>query len=120
MGVSGEFKYLGPDFSSVARVRPVKAITLPASLAIGNITRLRNLEYMAASFEARVSGSEPDAVFPFGALPSVGCSGRALDSGGPLVAERPPSARDDGDVSSCFHENKPLSRRTSSLNSPFK
>src|ERR1700722_15742700 len=48
MGVSGEFKFFGPDFSSVARVRPVKAITLPASLAIGNITRLRNLEYMAA------------------------------------------------------------------------
>src|ERR1700722_20253252 len=49
MEVSGEFKYLGPDFSSTASVRPVNAITFPASLAIGNITRLRNLEYMAAS-----------------------------------------------------------------------
>src|SRR5271154_6911664 len=49
MPVSGEFKYFGPDFSSVARVLPVKAMILPASLAIGNMTRLRNLEYIRAS-----------------------------------------------------------------------
>ena len=30
---------------------PVNAITFPASLAIGNMIRLRNLEYIAASFE---------------------------------------------------------------------
>src|SRR5450755_2937149 len=53
IGVSGEFRYFGPAFSSVARVRPVNAITLPASLAMGNMTRLRNLEYMA---EERASG----------------------------------------------------------------
>src|SRR5215467_11797665 len=47
MGVSGEFRYFGPAFSSVERVRPVKAMTLPASLLMGNITRLRNLEYIA-------------------------------------------------------------------------
>src|SRR5438876_9643568 len=46
MAVSGELRYFGPAFSSVESVRPVKAMTFPASLAIGNITRLRNLEYM--------------------------------------------------------------------------
>src|SRR5215831_17022454 len=47
MGVSGELRYFGPALSSVERVRPVKAMTLPASLLIGNMTRLRNLEYIA-------------------------------------------------------------------------
>src|SRR5207302_1584112 len=46
MAVSGELRYFGPAFSSVESVRPVKAMTFPASLAMGNITRLRNLEYM--------------------------------------------------------------------------
>jgi hypothetical protein len=42
-------------------VRPVKAMTLPASLDMGNMTRLRNFEYMASpesvvlSPEARTS-----------------------------------------------------------------
>src|SRR5438876_12112494 len=45
MAVSGELRYLGPAFSSVESVRPVKAMTFPASLALGNVTRLRNLEY---------------------------------------------------------------------------
>src|ERR1700692_2041790 len=58
MAVSGEFKYFGPAFSSVASVLPVNAMILPASLAIGNITRLRNLEYMAAE---RVSDFGPPA-----------------------------------------------------------
>jgi hypothetical protein len=43
MGVSGELRYLGPDFSSLARVRPVKAMTLPPSLQMGKTMRLRNL-----------------------------------------------------------------------------
>src|SRR6266700_1709884 len=47
MAVSGEFKYLGPAFSSVERVRPVNAIMRPLSFVIGNMIRLRNLEYMA-------------------------------------------------------------------------
>src|SRR5215475_8166645 len=46
MAVSGEFKYFGPAFSSVASVRPVNAMTRPLSLAMGNMTRLRNLEYI--------------------------------------------------------------------------
>src|SRR5579864_4053263 len=107
MAVSGEFKYFGPDFSSVARVRPVNAMTFPASLAMGNITRLRNLEYMAESFVLLLASS-------------FGSDSGSLDSGGPLESERPASTRDDrGTVSSCFHENNPLSRNTSSLNSPF-
>src|SRR5215468_11062645 len=100
MGVSGEFKYFGPAFSSVERVRPVKAMTLPASLAIGNMTRLRNLEYIAE----RASGVRRPAS-------ASGDDARSLDS-----------ARDDSDSvdrSSCFHENSPLSRNTSSLNSFF-
>src|SRR5437899_11678833 len=56
MAVSGELRYFGPAFSSVESVRPVNAITFPASLAMGNITRLRNLEYMA---EARASDLGP-------------------------------------------------------------
>ena len=44
MGVSGEFRYFGPAFSSVASVRPVKAMILPLSLAMGNVMRLRNFE----------------------------------------------------------------------------
>src|ERR1700722_17630505 len=57
MAVSGEFKYFGPAFSSVARVRPVKAMIFAASLVMGNMTRLRNLEYMlTAGFGLRLSG----------------------------------------------------------------
>src|SRR5580658_7877560 len=98
MGVSGEFRYLGPDFSSAARVRPVKAITFPASLEMGNITRLRNLEYMEA-----------------------GVGRWSLFVGPSVVGSCDPSVRDgDARESSCFHENKPLSRRTSSVNSCFR
>src|SRR5689334_23133972 len=103
MGVSGEFRYFGPAFSSVERVRPVNAITLPASLQIGNMTRLRNFEYIAE----RASGVRRRA----SELSDSGVDARSLDS-----------ARDDNDSaerSSCFHENRPLSRRTSSLNSFF-
>ena len=42
-GRLGELRYLGPDLSSVARVRPVKAMTLPLSLQMGKMMRLRNL-----------------------------------------------------------------------------
>src|SRR5579872_833786 len=93
MAVSGEFRYFGPAFSSVARVRPVKAMTLAASLLIGNMTRFRNFEYIA---EIAASG--------FG-LPASGFG---------------PPTSDLGELSSCFHENNPLSRRTSSLNSPLR
>src|SRR5581483_1117249 len=65
MAVSGEFRYLGPAFSSVASVRPVKAMTRPLSLAIGNMIRLRNLEYMegkpASGFRRRASRSGLDS-----------------------------------------------------------
>src|SRR5581483_11358605 len=64
MGVSGEFKYLGPLLSSVASVRPVNAMTFPFSLAIGNITRLRNFEYIA---ETAVVGRCPRTVLRSGA-----------------------------------------------------
>src|SRR5271165_4470825 len=101
MAVSGELRYFGPAFSSVERVRPVKAMTLPASLAMGNMTRLRNLEYMEAAV---------------GLLSSVfGC----LESTSPPCpsTERPDK---DGAPSSCFQEKRPLSRRTSSGNSDFR
>src|SRR6266403_664484 len=49
MAVSGELRYLGPDFSSVERVRPVKAMMRPESLAMGKMMRLRNLEYIASA-----------------------------------------------------------------------
>ncbi|HZC21858.1 MAG TPA: CHC2 zinc finger domain-containing protein [Candidatus Binatia bacterium] len=42
----------------------------------------------------------------------------SLDSGGALASERPTSARDDN--ASSFQENRPLSRRISSPNSPFR
>ncbi len=45
-GVSGEFIYFGPDFSSESSARAVNAITLPCSLAIGNVIRLRNRAYI--------------------------------------------------------------------------
>src|SRR6202044_673619 len=96
MGVSGEFRYFGPDFSSVARVRPVKAIILPASFAIGNITRLRNLEYMRASgFWLCVSGGTFESKSP----------------------PCPSKERTDKDGAPSFQENNPLSRKTSSLKS---
>src|SRR3989442_14909212 len=60
MAVSGELRYFGPAFSSVESVRPVKAMTFPASLAMGNITRLRNLEYM---FIAVLSSAFPPLSF---------------------------------------------------------
>ena len=47
MAVSGEFRYFGPALSSVASARPVKAMTLPASLVMGNMMRLRKREYNA-------------------------------------------------------------------------
>src|SRR5581483_7182544 len=58
MDVSGELRYLGPDFSSVERVRPVKAMILPESLEIGNMTRLRNLEYRLWALGAGVWGPD--------------------------------------------------------------
>src|SRR5215472_2577033 len=59
MGVSGEFRYFGPALSSLERVRPVKAMTLPPSLLIGNMTRLRNFAYTAetAASDFRLSAS---------------------------------------------------------------
>src|SRR5579862_2653147 len=117
MPVSGELRYFGPAFSSVERVHPVKAITLPASLAMGNMTRLRNLEYMAeraSGFGRRSSRESASPPCPSkertdkgGATPDARCLDSARDDtvGG----------RDDG--SSCFQEKRPLSRRTSSLNS---
>src|SRR5215831_20981704 len=108
MGVSGEFKYFGPAFSSVERVRPVKAMTLLASLAMGNITRFLNFEYMAE----RASGTAASGFrLPASRSSATGADARSLDS-----------ARDDresGERSSFFHEKRPLSRRTSSLNSFF-
>src|ERR1700722_16338402 len=101
MAVSGEFKYLGPAFSSVARVRPVKAMILPASLAMGNMTRLRNLEYIAASglrVTACGGGEKSES-------PPCPSKGRTDKDGAPPV---------------CFHENKPLSRNTSSPNSAIR
>src|SRR5271155_2288191 len=99
MPVSGEFKYFGPDFSSVARVRPVKAMILPASLVMGNITRLRNLEYIAdAGFGLRLSGFGSGSESKFPPCPS--------------------KERIDEDGAPSFQENSPLSRSTSSLNSP--
>src|SRR6185437_4907612 len=106
MAVSGEFRYFGPAFSSEERVRPVKAMTLPFSLAMGNITRLRNLEYMAA-------GAGP-VVLAFGAglcaksPPCLSKGGRDKD-GAPSLEPAP-----------SFQENRPLSRRTSSANSFFR
>src|SRR5580700_3818278 len=101
MPVSGEFKYFGPAFSSAARVRPVKAMILPASLAMGNITRLRNLEYMAdAGFGLWISG--------FGA---------GSESKSPPC---PSKERTDEDGAPSFQENRPLSRSASSLNSPAR
>src|SRR5579864_162705 len=106
MGVSGELRYLGPDFSSVERVRPVKAMTLPASLEMGNMTRLRNLEYMASP------GGSPGASPESRVLsPEAGRSKFAVFSG--------LGTRDSG-LGASFQENRPLSRRTSSLNSPFR
>src|SRR6185369_6545691 len=65
----------------------------------GNITRLRNLEYMAAAVGGRSFVVSETAL-----------SSRA-ESGDLVLCGR---------LSSCFQENKPLSRNTSSGNSFFK
>src|SRR5205085_1266966 len=91
MGVSGEFRYLGPAFLSVLRVRPVKAMTFPPSLQMGNRTRLRNLEYMADGFRLSAIGFMP----PDGRSPTT-------------------------DSPSSFHENSPLARSVSSSKSRFR
>ena len=81
---------MGPDFSSVARVRPVKAMTLPASLEMGNMTRLRNLEYMEASFRLSASGRG---------------NNRSLTVVDRSLARVPPSlgmSAEEGLLSSCF------------------
>src|ERR1700751_2595801 len=101
IGVSGEFRYFGPAFSSVARVRPVKAMTLPASLAMGNMTRLRNLEYMAAAVGrgsvagrwSLVVGSAEASVPLSGRATSKSPPKRSLD-GAPADARSLASARD--------------------------
>src|SRR5580765_961199 len=114
MGVSGEFRYFGPDFSSAASVRPVKAMTLPASLEIGNMTRLRNLEYMEAASGFRLPAS--------GTSRSPPCPSkvRTDKDGAPADPRSLDSARDDNvEGATSFQENRPLSRRTSSVNSSF-
>src|SRR5215471_21823277 len=83
---------------------------------MGNMTLFRNFEYIAerASGVRRRASGESASGFR---LPAE--DARSLDSGGTL-SERPSSARDDNDSaerSSCFHEKRPLSRRTSSVNS---
>src|SRR4029077_7612202 len=95
-------------------------MTLPASLEMGNMTRLRNLEYMeaASGFRLPASGSRLRAEL------SSPAESRILASCSELIPyatdfseRREPKAESR---SSCFHEKKPLSRRASSLNSPFK
>src|SRR5208283_2805859 len=116
MPVSGEFRYFGPAFSSVARVRPVNAMILPASLVMGNITRLRNLEYMAAAgFRLSASGVGVESKSP----PLRLCSGLACPSKERTDEDGAASLLSDLLVrlSSCFQENRPLSRSTSSLKS---
>src|SRR5437588_7353369 len=109
MGVSGEFRYLGPDFSSLASVRPVNAMTFPFSLAIGNITRLRNFAYIAAVAGPPAPGS------PEPGLPD---SAAFAESG---MAERLGFARSGPAAPSpSFQENSPEARISSSLNSFFR
>src|SRR6266704_1507134 len=88
MAVSGEFKYFGPAFSSFESVRPVKAITRPLSFAIGNMIRLRNLEYMvraASGLENPASGFRLWASgFRFSPLSTTALSSRA-DADNPLA-----------------------------------
>ncbi len=86
--------YFGPDLSCVASVRPVNAIIFPFSLAIGNMMRLRNLEYMA-------DVARPPA--------GPGSPARAAFARSGVVAPSAPS----------FHENKPEARIISSLKSAF-
>src|SRR5207248_10744779 len=125
MAVSGELRYFGPAFSSVESVRPVKAMTVPASLAMGNITRLRNLEYM---FIAVLSSTLPPLSFrPKG---GICCSIPPLSppaSSAASFAEWRGEARGllfslrlaaDGWELAFFHEKKPLSRHTASSKSP--
>src|SRR6266481_9320106 len=88
MVVSGEFKYFGPAFSSVESVRPVNAITRPLSFAIGNVIRLRNLEYIEAGFRLWASGCR----FSLLPLPSSALSSRA-EPDDPL-ADCPAESRD--------------------------
>src|SRR6476646_8497786 len=125
MAVSGEFRYLGPAFSSVESVRPVNAITRPLSLAIGNITRLRNLEYMeetaASGFRRRASekaalGSWLSALGPPSGIGSWADDVRRTTDDGFWADD---VRRTTGEVLS-FHDISPLSRSTSSLNSPFR
>ena len=61
--VSGEFRYFGPDFSSFASVCPCNAMIFPFSLAIGNMIRSRNLEYIAAVAAPLEPGSPERAAF---------------------------------------------------------
>src|SRR6202521_55111 len=104
MEVSGEFKYFGPDFSSAASVRPVNAITFPASLAIGNITRLRNLEYMAevvGPFAPLRAGSKRSLVVGLSTNDSLGSSGAptllsSRAEAGRSPSSGPPESRDLG------------------------
>src|SRR5258708_6385485 len=117
MAVSGELRYLGPDFSSVERVRPVKAMMRPESLAMGKMMRLRNLEYIAS------------AAAGFWLLASGECtfagSGLWAPDSGLWEAERGicfcgrPTA-DDSRLPSSFHENRPRSRKSSSSKSRRK
>src|SRR6266404_7761814 len=108
MAVSGELRYFGPAFSSVERVRPVNAMMRPESLAIGTITRLRNLEYTAReAFSPRLSAFSLLGGAPSSGLPSrwsLFRAGRGIGCSGELAA-------DGWELSFCelsFHENSPL------------
>src|SRR5205814_10517062 len=126
MAVSGEFRYLGPAFSSVESVRPVKAMTFPASLAIGNITRLRNLEYM---FIAVLSSTLPPLSFrPKG---GICCSIPPLSPRASSAASFAEWRGESGDLlfswrlaaggweRAFFPEDNPPSRTTPSLHLPL-
>src|SRR5947199_5518392 len=116
MGVSGEFRYLVPAFSSLESVRPVKAMTLPASLEIGNIARLRNLEYIASP-ESRVLSPEPLRFLSSCAEGRISalCRGSPvlLSSGDVACPWCPWLTTRDSELGASFavsfHENSPLS-----------